>query len=306
MDRVLSKVCPSLSVSMMQKCMRFKQIKVNGKAVKPDARLSAGDEVKLFIADEYFVAPKQVDALLSKFRPHITVVYEDEQILLVDKKPGIMVHPDEKEKVNTLVTHVRAYLYQKGTYDSQEKGAFAPTPVNRIDRFTGGIVIFAKTKQAMDALNKKIRDHEVDKLYVLIACGRMRRAEGTIDNYIVKGEKHVSVSRNNVPGGQRAVTHYQVLTQREGLSLVQCRLVTGRTHQIRAQFADMGNPLLGDQQYGNRDLNRRYGREQQVLYACGITFAFESDAGVLAYLSGKTFRVRNVPFVEEYFQGHLI
>lgn len=306
LDRWLAKQLPALPAPLAQKYMRLKRIKLNGRGTRHDARLNAGDLIQLYIGDEFFEQPKQIDSLLSSFRPHLNILYEDARLLLIDKQPGLLVHPDEKEKLNTLVTHVRAYLYQKGEYDSKDPAQFAPVPCNRIDRFTGGIVLVAKTAEAMRVLNQKIRDHEIEKSYLCIVRGRMKRACGLLDNYILKpeGQRRVRVLHHPEPGAQHAQTRYSILAQEGALSLVECTLLTGRTHQIRAQFADAGCPLLGDTQYGSAQANQRFDREFQALYAYKLTFAFESDAGVLNGLAGQSFEVPNVPFVKTYFPNY--
>ena len=230
-------------------------------------------------------------------------MYEDENILLVDKRPGIMVHGDASEKLNTLVTHVRAYLYQKGEYDSMVEGSFAPAPCNRIDRFTGGIVIFAKNAAALREMDIRIRNHEVAKHYMCIIIGQMRTAHGTLDNYVLKqeGRRKVIVNDRPLPGAQRAQTRYETLAITQGLSLMDCELLTGRTHQIRAQFAHAGHPLLGDGQYGDPAEGQRFGREYQALYAYRLVFNFSDETQTLGYLNGRSFAVRDVPFVHEYF-----
>ncbi len=303
LDKWLLKTLPALSMGMMQKYVRLGRVKINGKKAKPDAHIEAGDAVELYIGDEFFEPVKRRDALLDGFSWRLNVVHEDEQILIVDKPVGMIVHPDDDEKINTLVTHARAYLYQKGEYDSQNEGAFAPVPCNRIDRFTGGLVIIAKTREAMNVINLAIRDREIEKGYLAIVHGAPRPAEGLIDNWILKtpGKRKVRVLRREAPGAQRAQTRYRVLESRGGLSLVDCDLLTGRTHQIRAQFADLGHPLLGDGQYGDPREAGRLGLGQQALYAYRLGFRFEKDAGVLSGLSGASFEVQDVPFVEVFF-----
>lgn len=259
--------------------------------------------LNIYLNDELFEKPHRTDALLSKFHWHLNIVYEDENILLVDKRPGIMVHGDASEKLNTLVTHVRAYLYQKGEYDSMVEGSFAPAPCNRIDRFTGGIVIFAKNAAALREMDIRIRNHEVAKHYMCIIIGQMRTAHGTLDNYVLKpeGRRKVIVSDRPLPGAQRAQTRYETLAITQGLSLMDCELLTGRTHQIRAQFAHAGHPLLGDGQYGDPAEGQRFGREYQALYAYRLVFNFSDETQTLGYLNGRSFAVRDVPFVHEYF-----
>lgn len=297
LDRWMKTNVPGLSLGLTQKYLRLKRVKVDGKPARSEERLRAGACVNLYIEDEFFELREKPDALLSRFRWKLTVVYEDENILLADKQPGLICHPDENEKVNTLLTHVRAYLYQKGFRGAN---GFQPVLVNRIDRFTGGLVICAKTEEAMHILNAKIRSHELTKLYLAAVHGAMRPADGTLDSCILKdaARSRVSVLHKEAPGAQRAVTHYRTLARENGLSLVECELVTGRTHQIRAQFADAGHPLLGDRQYGAAQDARVNG---QALYAYGLRFAFETDAGILNDLNGRIFHVKRVPFAEELF-----
>jgi len=214
-----------------------------------------------------------------------------------------MCHPDDREKVNTLLSHARAYLYQKGEYDSMDKGGFAPVLCNRIDRFTGGIVMIAKTEAAMHVLNQKIRDREIVKKYLCIVHGKVAPQAGMLDSYILKSEskKKVTVLDRPEQGAQRAQTRYRTLAFRNGLSLMECELLTGRTHQIRAQFAHVRHPLLGDNQYGDAKMNERYQRSFQALYSYRLEFCFETDAGVLNELNGRAWQVSDVSFVREYF-----
>lgn len=305
LDRWLSAELPALPLSLMQKFIRLKRIKVNGKGVQMNARLHVNDQVQLYIGDEFFVKPKAIDPFLSKIHPKLSILYEDENLLLVDKRPGLVCHPDVREKVNTLITHAQAYLYQKGEWDSMDPAQFAPALCNRIDRFTGGIVIIAKTEAAMHVINQKIRDREIEKRYLCIIHGRMHPAEGLLDSYISKADsnKRVTVLNHPVPGAQRAQTRYQTLHSHRGLSLMECELLTGRTHQIRAQFAAKGHPLLGDNQYGNARQNEPYQRSYQALYAYQIAFHFKTNAGILNELNGKSWKVARVPFVEDFFSN---
>ncbi|MBO4299676.1 MAG: RluA family pseudouridine synthase [Clostridia bacterium] len=303
LDKWLLKELPRLPMGLMQKYLRLKRVKLNGKPAKGDARLAAGDALQLFIEDEFFEKPAEADPFLARFHWHLDIVYEDENILVVDKKPGVMVHPDRTEQVNTLLTHVQAYLYQKGAWDSRDKSQFAPALCNRIDRFTGGLVIVARNEAALKAMNAKIKSREVEKIYLCIAMGHLTRRQGVLDSWIVKpeGSRKVRVSSAPSPGAQRARTGYRVLAERDGLSLVMCRLETGRTHQIRAQFAFIGHPLLGDGQYGDPRESERFGRDYQALYAWSLAFEFRTDGGALDYLNGKRVYARDVPFVREYF-----
>ena len=304
LDRFVSKSLPLLPPALLQKYIRLKRIKCNGARAQRDQRLQEGDVLQLYINDEFFDTPKEENAFLSIFNPHLTIVYEDENLLLVDKRPGIVVHPDETERVNTLITHIQAYLYQKREWDPRDEHSFAPALCNRIDRNTGGIVIAAKNAEALRILNDKIRDREIEKYYLAAVLGRMNPPAGKLEGFLLKNEEKnlVSVYRRPVPGGKSATTLYKTLRAKDGLSLVECQLLTGRTHQIRAQFAHAGCPLLGDGKYGFERENKRYGcTGGQALYSYKLTFTFPTDAGILNGLRGRTFTVEDVDFVGKYF-----
>lgn len=302
LDRFLAKAVPLLPASLAQKYIRIKRIKRNGGRADRDTRLEAGDVLQLYINDEFFDKPREDNAFLTVATPKLNIVYEDEHILLVDKRPGLAVHPhDGAEYGRTLIDHIQAYLYQKKEWRPREENAFTPALCNRIDRNTGGIVIAAKTAEALRVMNQKIKDRELDKRYLAIVEGTPKPKEGSLKGYLFKDEKknRVFVTDTPQPGSKSCQTNYKVLTSANGLSLVECELITGRTHQIRAQFAYAGHPLLGDGKYGK--LNKNFDRNYQALYSYKLTFAFTTDAEGLAYLDGKTFWVDKVDFVEEYF-----
>ena len=303
LDRWLAKSLPLLPAPLAQKYIRLKRVKVNGRGAKRDTRLAEGDVLQLYINDEFFETPTPENAFLKLFKPQLDILYEDEHLLLVNKRPGLVVHADETEKVNTLINHIQAYLYQKKEWNPKRENAFAPALCNRIDRNTGGIVIAAKNAETLRIINEKIRNHELEKAYLCITVGRPKRAEGKIEGFLLKDEekKEVRFFHKPVPGGKTAVTLYRTLASYGELSLVECRLLTGRTHQIRVSMAEIGCPLLGDGKYGRGDVNKRYHETRQALYSYKLRFAFQTDAGILNYLQGKEFTVENVPFVEKYF-----
>ena len=301
LDRFVAKAVPALPPALLQKYIRLKRIKVDGRGAKRDTRLDAGSVLRLYINDEFFGKPK--DRPLDRIRPDLRIVYEDERVLLADKRPGMLVHADGEGWGSTLIDQIQAYLYRKGEWDPAAENAFAPALCNRIDRNTGGIVIAAKDAEALRAMDEKIRAREVEKSYLCVALGTLRPREGEIRGFLRKdGDRGVvTFHRRPVPGGRTAVTRYRVLETRGELSLVECGLVTGRTHQIRASMAAAGHPLLGDGKYGDGAANRRYGETRQALYAYKVRFAFAGDEGPLGYLRGREVRVGRVPFQEKYF-----
>ena len=302
LDRFLAKAVPLMPASLAQKYIRIKRIKLNGKRAERDSRLNEGDVLQLYINDEFFDKPSQDNAYLTVATPKLSIVYEDEHVLLVDKRPGIAVHPhDGAEYGRTLIDHILSYLYQKKDWLPRAENAFTPALCNRIDRNTGGIVIAAKTAEALRVLNQKIKDREMDKRYFAIVEGTPKPREGSLKGYLFKDAKknRVFVTDTPQPGAKTCQTNYKVLASGNGLSLVECQLITGRTHQIRAQFAHAGHPLLGDGKYGK--LDKRFDRNIQALYSYKLTFTFTTDAEGLAYLNGRTFQVETVDFVKEYF-----
>ena len=302
LTRFLQKTLPAAGVGQIRKFLRTGRVKVDGRRGNEDTLLAAGNTVELYIEDALFDEPEREDPFYSKIRPKITILYEDAHIMLLDKRPGLICHPDEGEKVNTLLTHAQAYLYQKGAWNP--KRDCAPALCNRIDRFTGGIVILAKTEESLRAMDAKIRTREVEKYYLCIVHGKMKYPDGELRHYLLKKpeQKKVTVLRKAEPGAKEAITWYQAIDEAQGLTLCECLLGTGRTHQIRAQFAAIGHPLLGDNQYGSAKQNEKYGRVSgQALCAYRLIFRFEGDAGCLEGLNGRTFQVKNVPFVREYF-----
>ena len=160
LDRFVAKSLPLLPPALLQKYIRLKRIKVNGRGAKRDTRLESGDILQLYINDEFFDKPSEENIFLTVFRPQLDIVYEDENLLLVNKRPGLVVHADETEKVNTLINHIQAYLYQKKEWNPKWENAFAPALCNRIDRNTGGIVIAAKNAEPRRSINEKLKSHE--------------------------------------------------------------------------------------------------------------------------------------------------
>ena len=305
LDRFLSKAIPLLPDSLLQKYVRLKRIKCNGKAVKRDYRLNTGDVLTLYINDEFFEKPQENNAWLKVGKPTLSIVYEDENLLLVDKKPGMLCHSDGSWDYHTLISNIHAYLAQKGEWKPKEENSFTPALCNRIDRNTGGIVIAAKNAETLRIINQKIKDREIAKYYLCAVIGRPHPQSGLLENELFKDavKNTVYVKNRPEPGSRTAKTEYRVLETKNGLSLLECRLLTGRTHQIRVQMAHAGWPLLGDGKYGREAINRRYHEHGQALYSWRLIFEFPTAAEHLEYLRGREFCVdpKTIDFCTTYF-----
>ena len=296
LDKFITKAL-DLPMGLLYKSIRLKKIKVNRKRAEIGQILNEGDTLQCFLAPEFFSklnGEEKTDVTLGNVQVHLDILYEDDNIMLLDKPQGVSVHEDENSNINTLITHIQAYLYQKGEYDPNAEMSFAPALCNRIDRNTGGIVIAAKNAEALRIMNEKIRAREIDKMYLALVHGVPSPKSDTLTGYLLKDEKTNTVrvyDKNPPRGAKEIITRYKVLSSRDDRSLVEVELLTGRTHQIRAHMAHIGHPLVGDGKYGvNRD-DKRDGHKYQALYSYKLKFSFKTDAGNLGYLSGKEFSV---------------
>ncbi len=315
LDKFITKAL-DIPMSLLYKSIRLKKIKVNRKRAEISQKLLEGDTIQCFLADEFFEKGRKVgfsesselsEDALSRIKASLKIIYEDENVLLVNKPQGLSVHEDETSKSNTLISYVQSYLYEKGEYSPSEELSFAPALCNRIDRNTAGIVIAAKNAAALRILNEKIKLREIDKFYLAAIHGVPEKKEQTLKGYLIKDEKTntVKVYDKNAPrGAKEIVTKYKVIAKREDSSLVEVELLTGRTHQIRAHMAFIGHALIGDGKYGKNKDDRHKGYKYQALCSYKLRFSFPTDAAELNYLRGKEFSIpkSEIYFTKDFFE----
>ena len=293
LDKFLTKAVKGLPQSMMYKLIRTKKIKVNRKRAEQNYMLKQGDSIQLFIREEFFSSPERDDGALARIKPKLNILYEDENIILLNKRPGVLVHEYTEGAENTLLMHMKAYLYQKGEYDPDEENSFAPALCNRIDRNTGGIVIGAKNAEALRVMNEKIRDGHISKFYLCLVHGVPAKKQDKLYAFLRKNSKDntVEVRKEYFSGAKEIITGYRVLEPRGDKALLEVELFTGRTHQIRAQMAAIGHPLMGDGKYGVNRTEKKDGYKYQALYAYKLRFKSTEEENILSYLEGRTFEL---------------
>ena len=307
LDKFLTKTFRNLPKSMMYKFIRTKKIKVNRKRAEIGQMLEEGDTVELFLPPE-FLEKEQSDHLFMKIKPAFDVVYEDENLLICNKPVGMLSHSDKDGEKNTLIEHVKAYLWQKGAYKPDEEQSFAPALCNRIDRNTCGLVLAAKNAETLRVMNEKIKKRSISKFYVCLVHGVPEKKEATLEGYLKKDadENKVEVFKTLPKWAKpsddfkKIITKYRVINVIGGNALLEVDLVTGRTHQIRAHMASIGHPLLGDGKYANNSADRKEGLYRQAL--CSYKVRFEKDdPSILDYLIGKTFALdkKDIPFTKK-------
>ena len=303
LDRFLQKSFPNLPNSLMYKYIRKKRIKLNGARAEISSRLAEGDVVDLYINDEFF-EKKEFDHDFMKAAKNISdaIIYEDENVILVNKKQGLLCHPDNREFIDTLIGRLKRYLFEKGEYDPENENSFVPALANRIDRNTMGLVIAAKNAETLRILNEKIKNREISKYYLCVVHGRMDSKEAILEGNLIKDEdkNRVYITKKTSDSSKYIRTKYRVLKEGSSYSLLEIELLTGRTHQIRAHLSSTGHPILGDGKYGTNELNKRSGLKKQCLCSYKLSFDFETDAGILNYLKGREFRINDVWFADDF------
>ena len=298
LSRFCEKLCPAMPKGMLYKSFRNKRIKVNGKKQDADYRIKVGDLIELYINDEFFtVTDKSAVTLVKESNNNLDIVYEDENIILIYKPQGLLCHSDNKKEDN-LVDMVISYLTLKGDYIPQNENSFTPALCNRIDQGTEGIVIAAKNYRSLADMNEIIREDLLCKKYLTVT---QKSVNGEYSAYLTRDKqtKKVTVTPKTINSESKDITTiFKTITTKGNYNLIECTLVTGRTHQIRAHLAYLGAGILGDKKYG---ISVK-GLKSQLLCAYKIKFKNICANNSLSYLSDREFILKD-NFTENYFKN---
>ncbi len=287
LDRYLKKAYKKATLSYIYKMIR-KDIKVNGKRQKEDYILQAGDEISIYITEEKQNSLiKSAEEKVKEVKRTFDIIYENENILIIDKPFGLLTHGDGKEKKNTLSNQVLSYLIANGEYDPRKEKTFVPAPSNRLDRNTTGLVIFGKNAKSGRAINEAIRERNlIRKFYLTIVKGHLKK-ELLLNAWMKKDEEKnkVTILEEDLGSkGKEVITKVKPLSSNREYTLVEVEIPTGRTHQIRSHLQKADYPLVGDPKYGDKQINRYFQREfkisTQLLHACKLAFDEELAKGL--------------------------
>jgi len=293
---------PSLGPGKLNKALRENKIKLNGKKQPLSTRVMAGDEIKLFILDDVLDAGQRADGPAWKnARCPAQAIYDGPQILVVNKPAGLAVDGPEDD---TLLNRALLYLNEHGEYS--EESFYTPALCHRLDTGTSGLVIIAKTPEAEQLFLEAIKNRDVKKTYLCVTFGRPVPPDGTLGGYLLKdaGRGIVKITEEKLPGAKEVETQYETIAVSGRLALLKVKLITGRTHQIRAHMASIGCPILGDSKYGNNAANRELKLKYQALCAWELALPHFSQPAFEA-LSGKVFRAPKPWYYSQILDGTL-
>lgn len=288
-DKFLMKYLNLAPKSFVYKMLRKKNIKLNDKKAEGSEILNNGDNIKLFLADETIEKFTENKSVIKSGRD-FEIVYEDENIIICGKPAGLIVHPDREHKTNTLNDQLLYYLSEKGEYNPETSMGFVPSICNRLDLNTSGIVTMGKNLNALQELNRGFRERLIDKYYLTIVKGVVDKA-GTVEGYHIKSDDNIASLSKNDNAGSYVCTHYRPVNTNGEYTLLEVKLETGKSHQIRVCMQSINHPVIGDRKYGDKTVNKyfydRFRLDNQFLHSSRIVFNFND--GCLKYLKGKEF-----------------
>ena len=288
-DKLVRKVLPNASLSFIYKLFRKKDVKVNKHWVDINYILKEDETVQIYVTDSQLESFKKDENLCKTSIFSHKIIFEDENILIVNKPKNLLVHGDEKDKKHTLSNDVLNYLYQKGEHSPN--AGFVPGPAHRIDRNTSGIVIFGKKIEVLQQLLNLFKEKDqITKTYLALVKGKVFDS-GKIEAKLEKNEEKNMVFVSKSGNAKTAITLFEPYKNFKDTTLLKVKILTGRTHQIRVHMSYIGHPIIGDKKYGDVDFNKKYNSlyeiDNQFLHAYSITFG-QID-GILSYLSGREF-----------------
>lgn len=294
-DAFLFDRLPGVPASVLYKAFRKRSVKVDGQRVKESFRLILGQQVELYIPEEYLNGSEKGEP--DGKSALVPIVYEDDYLLVVSKPQGMPVHQDQNDETLVLDSYLHNYLRQRDGIPYEEG---FPALCHRIDRNTGGLVVLAKDPQTLKVMLDKFRLHEIRKVYTCLVNGIPEKSSSELTGYLKKDslKSRVTIFDHPVKGSEPIVTRYRELKKLEGFSLLEVELITGKTHQIRAHLAYIGHPLVGDGKYGINKVNQSLKVKWQALWAKKVTFDFSSSSGHMDYLKGKTVTLPSIPWEE--------
>ena len=290
LDRFLKKALPNLPNSLMQKFIRKKRIKVNGKAQKADFILNSGDSISLYIPDEFLKPGKSRIKYISPRSEAPEIIFEDENIILLNKPSGLLSHSNLKPSVLGFITE---RLIKSGEFNPEEELSFSPALCNRLDRNTSGLLIAAKNSAALREMNKRIRNREVGRYYITLVYSETKPPGGELVSKFGRDRelKKSFAGAEDFSDAKEARMRYKLLESKGHLHLLECELISGLTHQIRLQLSENSLPIVGDPKYGKPDVNRKLGLKHQLLCSYKLSFLFDVREGPLKNLSKKHFTI---------------
>ncbi len=287
LDKFLLKYMNKAPKSFIYKMLRKKNIKLNGRRAEGSEILDTGDSIRLFLSEATILSFTE-ERTVKKTERCFDIVYEDENILLCNKPAGVIVHSDISNKDNTLNDSILYYLYSKGEYDTD--AAFTPSICNRLDRNTSGMITAGKNLAALQELNRIFRERLADKYYITVVKGVISK-EGAVEGYIIKRDDNTVSITDNKGEGSYILTKYRPLADNGEYTLLEVKLETGRSHQIRVSMKHIGHPVIGDTKYGDIGVNRyfrdKYGLKSQFLHS--FRLVFKAEEGALSYLYNREF-----------------